>query len=115
MIERILADLEKIAGVTGVLVTGRDGLIIASEVSGDTDAEALGALATTVYTTSENSMKELNKGSTNQVIIEGDEGKILMVLAGEAILVVLTEPTVNLGYLRMEMKKSVSRIKAALG
>jgi hypothetical protein len=115
MLDRILADINKITGVKGALVTGRDGLIIASTVSGDPDPEAAGALATTIYTTAERSMEDLGEGDTNQVIIEGNNGKILMVASGEGILVVFTEPTVNLGFLRMEMKKTVTRIKAALG
>lgn len=98
----------------GSLVTGRDGLLISSSVIPGIDPDAIGAFSTAVYSTAESSLKEMNQGDLDQVILEGGDGKTLMICAGDGILVVLTEPTVNLGYLRMEMKKSVDRIRAAL-
>ena len=51
MIERILKDLGRVNGVNGSLVVGKDGLIIESEVSGDIDAELVGAMASAVFGT----------------------------------------------------------------
>ncbi len=114
MIERVLADINKVPGVMGSLVTGRDGLLISSSVPKEIDPEAIGAFSTAVYSTAETSVKEMDQGELSQVILEGEDGKTLMISAGDGILVVLTESKVNLGYLRMEMKKSVDRIRAAL-
>jgi hypothetical protein len=115
MIERILEDINKVTGVKGALVAGFDGLVIASTASRDYDSEAICALASSIYSTVEKSMEDMNQGAMRQIITEGENGMVIMVAAGSGILVVLTEPSINLGLLRMEIKRSVSRIEAALG
>ena len=45
-----------------------------------------------------------------QVMIEGEKGKTLMIDAGEGILVVITEISINLGLIRIEMRRSAERV-----
>ena len=48
-------------------------------------------------------------------MIEGKRGKTLMIDAGEGILVVITDVDVNLGMIRIEMKRSAERLSDLLG
>jgi predicted regulator of Ras-like GTPase activity (Roadblock/LC7/MglB family) len=45
-----------------------------------------------------------------QVMIEGNLGKTLMIDAGEGILVVITDIGINLGLIRIEMRRSAERV-----
>jgi predicted regulator of Ras-like GTPase activity (Roadblock/LC7/MglB family) len=48
------------------------------------------------------------------MMIEGEYGKTLMTDAGEGILVVLTDSKVNLGLIRINIKRSTEKVKSAL-
>ena len=43
-------------------------------------------------------------------MIEGNKGKSLMIDSGDAILAVITDTDINLGLIRLEMKRNSDRI-----
>lgn len=47
-------------------------------------------------------------------MIEGTRGKTLMIDAGEGILVLITDVDINLGLIRIEMRRSAERVKDLL-
>ena len=110
MIDRVLKDLGRINGVNGSLVVGKDGLIIESEVSSDVDSELVAAMSSAVFCTAERSAEEMKHEPLKQVMIEGSKGKTLMIDAGEGILVVITDIEINLGLIRIEMRRSAERV-----
>lgn len=106
----MLKDLGRIQGVNGSLVVGKDGLIIEKEVTSDIDSELVGAMSSAVFGTAERSTEEMKHDHLQQVMIEGNKGKTLMIDSKEAILVVITDVNINLGLIRLEMKRSSERI-----
>lgn len=110
MIDRILKDLGRINGVNGSLVVGKDGLVIEREVASDIDSELVAAMSSAVFGTAERSAEEMKHNPLQQVMIEGERGKTLMIDAGEGILVVITDIKVNLGLIRIEMRRSAERV-----
>ncbi|MCK9151227.1 roadblock/LC7 domain-containing protein [Methanobacterium alcaliphilum] len=114
MIARILKDLGRINGVNGSLVVGKDGLIIETEVPSDIDAELVAAMSSAVFGTAERSAEEMKHEPLEQVMIEGSRGKTLMIDAGEGILVLITDIDINLGLIRIEMRRSAERVKDLL-
>lgn len=110
MIDRILKDLGRINGVNGSMVVGKDGLVIESDVSSDVDSELVAAMSSAVFGTAERSAEEMKQETLQQVMIEGERGKTLMIDAGEGILVVITDVGINLGLIRIEMRRSAGRI-----
>ncbi len=114
MIARILKDLGRINGVNGSLVVGKDGLIIETEVPSDVDAELIAAMSSAVFGTSERSVNEMKHEPLQQVMIEGKRGKTLLIDASEGILVLIADTDVNLGLIRIEMKRSAERIQDLL-
>ena len=110
MIDRVLKDLGRINGVNGSLVVGKDGLIIESNVPGDIDSELVAAMASAVFGTAERSAEEMKHEPLQQVMIEGNKGKTLMIDAGEGILVVISDIKINLGLIRIEMRRSAERV-----
>jgi len=114
MIDRILADLNKVEGIKGSMVVGKDGLVIAAQMPSGIDVELIGAMASAAYGSAERTAAEINQGALQQMMIEGEYGKTLMTDAGEGILVVLTDANVNLGLIRLAMKRSTEKVKNAL-
>ncbi|KUK71769.1 MAG: Uncharacterized protein XD90_2135 [Methanobacterium sp. 42_16] len=110
MLNRVLKDLGRIQGVNGSLIVGKDGLIIERDVSPDIDSELVGAMSSAVFGTAERSSEEMKHEKLQQVMIEGNKGKTLMIDSGEAILAVITDTDINLGLIRLEMKRSSNRI-----
>ncbi|HIE33791.1 MAG TPA: hypothetical protein EYP86_01465 [Candidatus Altiarchaeales archaeon] len=114
MLEKILADLNSVEGVNGSLVTGKDGLVIAQRAPAGVDIDLASAMAVTVFGTGERAVKELNQGDIIQGMIEGTAGKTLIIAGKDAILMVMTEPNVNLGLIRIEMKRCIKEIEESL-
>ena len=114
MIDRILSDLNKVDGIKGSMVVDKDGLIITSQIPSGIDTEVIGAVVSAVFDSAEKTVSEINQGTLQQMIIEGEYGKILMTDVEKGILVVLTDSNVNLGLIRISMKRSTDKIKNVL-
>ncbi|OYT54773.1 MAG: hypothetical protein B6U72_01515 [Candidatus Altiarchaeales archaeon ex4484_2] len=114
MLEKILADLNGLEGVTGSLVSGKDGLVIAERAPEGTDIDLACAMASTLFGTGEKAMKELKQGEVIQSMVEGSAGKTLLIAGKEAILVAMTSTDVNLGLIRIEMRRCIKEIEESL-
>ncbi|UUX93614.1 roadblock/LC7 domain-containing protein [Methanoplanus endosymbiosus] len=115
MLKQILSEFLQLDGVTAAVVAGRDGFVIESAVSGDVDIEALGAMASTGLGTSEAMSRELGKETMNQIIVEMEEGPILIApLSEDELIAIVAQKGINVGRIRYELKKNRDRIMAAL-
>ena len=114
MLEKILADLNGVEGVNGSLVAGKDGLIISERAPEGTDTDLASAMASTLFGTGEKAAKELKQGEVVQAMVEGTGGKILLIAGKDAILMAITDPNVNLGLIRIEMKRCIKEIEESL-
>ena len=116
MFENIIAELMRLEGVKGVAIVGKDGLIIEFEAADKTiDPDLAAAMVAAAYGSGSTTMERLLAGKTDMIMVEGDRGKILLVDAGEnAMLSVFTEPKINLGLIRIEMKRAAEKIAASL-
>ena len=106
----ILSELNKTSGVTGSMVVGNDGIVIAADMDASFEGETVGALAASISSNIQKSLERLNTSPLNQVTIEADNGKLFFSDAGMGILVVTTEKSVNLGLIRLEIKNAISRL-----
>lgn len=102
----ILEGLLRIEGVTAALVVGRDGFVIEAVSNDSIEADSLGAIAASSLGTSEAMGGELHLGDLGTVLIEFDQGPVAVSPAGpDAVLAVVGNQNVNLGRLRIEMRK----------
>ena len=108
----ILSELNKTSGVTGSMVVGNDGIVIAADMDASFEGETVGALAASISSNIQKSLERLNTSPLNQVTIEADNGKLFFSDASIGILVVTTEKSVNLGLIRLEIKNAISRLAA---
>jgi hypothetical protein len=106
-----LSQLNKTTGVTGSMVVGNDGIVIAADLDEKSDDETLGALASSIAATVRRSMSELGAQDFSQITVEADNQKIFLTDAGVGTLVVTTEPRVNIGLVRLEIRNAVQAIQ----
>jgi uncharacterized protein len=118
-VTEILDNLRKIDGVKTALVVDRDGLLIAEGSEHETDSsEMLASLFARAIHSFERSTKTATKEASgiHQLIVEreGDE-KLIMFVAIQFFLVVVTKGTVNIGLIRMEMREAINQLTPLLG
>ncbi|UCC43059.1 MAG: roadblock/LC7 domain-containing protein [Candidatus Zixiibacteriota bacterium] len=109
----VLNELNKTAGITGSMVVGRDGIVIAADLNESFEGETVGALAASITTNVQKSLERLNTSPLSQVTIEADNAKLFFTDADIGILVVTTETDVNIGLIRLEIKHAVNKLKMA--
>lgn len=107
---KIVEDLIRVEGVIGSLIVGKDGLVVASTLLDPEDGEVLGAMSAAVYGEINKSTKRIGVGGLVDAIIDAQDGSILLLEARDLILVVITQRVINLGLVKLEMRKAAKRI-----
>jgi len=116
LIEEVLNDLRRVGGINASAAVTRDGLLIASDVMGEIDAETFAAMTATMTGAAETAMSEVKAGNIQRVIVEGESGKMVSIGAGpNALLVVLTVPDAPLGLLLLKIGEASRKIAKLLG
>jgi uncharacterized protein len=108
---QILEELTQTTGITGSMLVGNDGIIIAADLDTSFQDETVGAMAASIVSTVQKSLERLKSTHLKQVTIEAEQGKLFLTDVGFGILVVTTEPNVNVGLVRLEIKNTASKIK----
>jgi predicted regulator of Ras-like GTPase activity (Roadblock/LC7/MglB family) len=102
------ADIEASAVVSG------DGLTIASVFGEGIDPDRFGAMCASLLALADRAGQEIARGQLRQVLIEGDNGTMLLVHAGpDAVLAVAARPTINLGMVFLEAKRTAAVVQTA--
>jgi predicted regulator of Ras-like GTPase activity (Roadblock/LC7/MglB family) len=78
------------------------------------DAEILGAMSAAVFGEIDKATKRIGVGMLMDTIIDAEQGSILMLEAKDLILVVITQRIINLGLVKMEMRRAAKRIGEAV-
>jgi predicted regulator of Ras-like GTPase activity (Roadblock/LC7/MglB family) len=107
----VLAQLNKTSGVTGSLVVGNDGIVIAADLNSQTDDDTVGALASSIAATVRKSLDGMQSGHLAQVTVESENHKMFLSNAGIGTLVVTTEPRVNIGLVRLEIRNAIEQLQ----
>lgn len=103
--EIILQRLLAIDGVTGALLVGKDGLVIASTIEGD-DEEMLGAMAAAAYDAAGRYIEQIDLGSLRSALFELASGSVQVVDGGDLLLVTRCVANTQLGRVRIEMQQA---------
>lgn len=113
-VETILQRLMEIDGVTGALLVGKDGLIVASTLEGE-DEEFLSAMAAACYDATSRYIEQLNMGDVRHSMFETRGGAIQITDAGDMLIVVRSMNLANLGRVRMECGNASLRLAEQIG
>lgn len=108
----ILAKLNKTQGIRGCMIVNRDGIVVASDFAVDADEASMGAVTSSILAALEGALKRINMGRFQRFIITGNENKVAVVDAGQAILVILLQQDVNLGMVNVDIKEAAAAVQA---
>ena len=109
----ILEELNRTSGVTGSMVVGHDGILIASDLDTRYQDETVGALAASITANVNKSLERLSKDTLSQITIEALDGKLFLASNDIGILVVTAEEGINIGLVRLEMKHAMSKMSTS--
>ena len=110
---QVLNELNKTPGITGSMVVGKDGIVIAADLEASLEGDTVGALAASITSNIQKSLDRLSASPLAQVTIEADNAKLFFTDANIGILVVTTEQEVNIGLIRLEIKNAIGKLKVA--
>ena len=101
--------------VQGAALVSPDGLPLASILPGGMDEERTSAMSAAMLSLGERIGQELARGNVERIFVEGDNGYGVLVGCGDdAVFLVLASPAAKQGMLMLDIKRTVSELKAAL-
>ena len=112
--DTILQRLLEIEGVSGALLVGKDGLVVASTLEGE-DEEFLAAMAAACYDAATRYIGQLNVGDVRHAIFEAPGGIIQVSDAGDLLIVVRSSQHSNIGRVRAECGHAGLRLAEQIG
>lgn len=112
--ETILQRLMEIDGVTGTLLVGKDGLVVASTMEGE-DEEFLAAMAAAGYDASGRYIEQLNMGEIRHAMFETPGGTIQVTNGGDLLIVVRSTYQASIGRIRMECTRAALQLVEQIG
>lgn len=112
--DTILQRLVEIEGVTGALCVGKDGLVVASSLTGE-DEEILGAMAAAAFDAAGRYIEQLGVGTVRYALFEAPGGTAQIADAGEMLVVVRATEQAELGRIRLELTQAARRLAQQVG
>ena len=106
----ILSKLNKVEGVNGSLIMGKDGLVVAADLGTDADENAVAAVSSQIMASLTGALRRMRMGSFKRFVVTGRDGKIALMDAGNVVVVALIDLDVNMGLVGVELKDTVQAI-----
>ena len=108
---RILGDLNKVAGVKGSMVVTKDGAVVAESLGPDLERDTVAAISSHMIQKGERALDDLNRGNFEQLTLTSAHGRMVFVNLGVGYLVVVTKMEMKLGQVLIEVESAARRIK----
>jgi predicted regulator of Ras-like GTPase activity (Roadblock/LC7/MglB family) len=112
--EGILRRLMDVEGVTGALIAGKDGLVIASAVEGQ-EEELLGAMVAACFDSSLRYVEQLGMGPVRYAHFETAGGVVQFADGGQTLVVAQATPQAGLGRIRLELQRAARQLMQQTG
>jgi len=115
-LEGALAELhERVPEIQGAIVSRSDGLLIADNINVDVNRNVMAAMVASLSNVGKRVSTELNKGATKTIIIDSEQGYIVvMEIKPHITLATILKPGSNIGLVLLEMQRSIEKIKKML-
>jgi predicted regulator of Ras-like GTPase activity (Roadblock/LC7/MglB family) len=112
-IRDLVAAIRQREGVEAAVVLGRDGLLIDGQALSGLDTEHVAAHVPSIIAASEEFAATASRGDLVTAVLEYSGGLgIVSVLSADAVLLVLVQPTANIGQLLFELRRNREHIAA---
>ena len=110
-IELILNELLGSGRIDGVALMRKDGLIIASNLPREVDANIIAAISAKVVANADMSSMELEKGKTISVIIRSTGGENIIYSGKKIVLIVMIKPGEATGFVVSGIEKVMEKLE----
>lgn len=115
LLQGLVDRLQDVPGVEGCVVARRDGLVIAHNLPGNTDAKRIAAMAAVIVNASLNATLELERGQYEITIVQSSAGKVVCANAGtEAIFAAIVSTHANLGLILLRLESIARQVEEVL-
>lgn len=109
ILERLLANAG--GDITGAVAVSLDGIVLASRMASQVNADRVGAVAATMMGVTRRVASELKIGATEEAIIQSTNGLFMVFPAGQqGLLAVNVRQGANLGMARIEAREAAGEI-----
>ncbi|AKS42604.1 roadblock/LC7 domain-containing protein [Wenzhouxiangella marina] len=113
ILRKLMSQGEK--GVRAAAAISSDGLVIASVLQQGVDPDRFAAMSASLLALAERAIEETQRGTMRQLLIEGTNGAVLLVQAGDdAVLAVSTDPGALIGKIFLEARRAASELRLSL-
>ncbi len=114
--DKILERLDDIQGALGCAIVSRDGTIVASRIDKKYSPDKIAALSSQVVTQLTEICNSLNFGDLDNMILEGDNGKLGLIKAekGGFFIFLIGNTEMNIGMARMSLQEAVDTFDKAV-
>ena len=87
----LLSDINRIEGVMGSLIVGKDGLVIASTMPTDIDKDLVGALTSSIFSNVDIQTKRMQRGLLKRMVLDTNNGLAVLAEVEMGTLVVFSK------------------------
>ena len=110
----ILKEFKEIAGLLGSAVVDNDGLTISADLPWNKRPEKIGSLISRLLQIGDRSAKAAKIDPLKEIILEGDNGRIVARNEGNVLLIAFSDRKASLGMVKIEIEEFAKRIKSLL-
>jgi len=114
-VRSILKEFKEIAGLLGSAVVDNDGLTISADLPWNKRPEKIGSLISRLLQIGERSAKVAKIDPLKEIILEGDNGRIIARNEGNVLLIAFSDREASLGMVKIEIEEFAKRIKDIIG
>ena len=112
--QKILDDLNKVAGVKGSMLVAEDGMVIASALGPALDKENVAAISSHMILSTKRSMEAMALEKFSRFVLTSTHGKMIFVELPQpftAYLVVITPHLITLDTILIEIDSTILKIQ----
>lgn len=103
----VLARLSRVAGVRGALIVdAQAGVSVLAELAADVDGTAVAALSASLFMRACRATEGPGFGALQTFQLEADSGHLVAAGTRDLAVVVLTDPSAQLGLIRLETRRA---------
>lgn len=115
-IDRTLAELAALRGVTTAAIVDGDGFVTHVRRSFELDTDALGAAVQLMFSAAARSAEQVRHHETRLVLSENKDGILMLApLSRGFVLVLVADGTAMLGTLRFEVRETIPALNELFG
>lgn len=109
--KNILRDLNRSVGIKGSMIVTRDGVVVAAELGEGLEEDRVAAIASVLIPSIRRSLERAEVGPFFKCVLTATEGKLVVVDAGIAFLVVATDRSIRLDITMLDIDAAAQRIE----